>query len=75
MRKEFKKLSKYHTKLKEIHQFKDISSLTKTIQNSEAYETFKKELCLENEKVSKERDNLMQDFHILEGKLKFYKKS
>jgi len=30
--------------------------LTKTTQNSEAYDTLKNELCVENEKVSKERD-------------------
>ena len=43
MRKEFKKLSKYHIELKEVHQSKDINSLTETTQNNKAYESLKKE--------------------------------
>jgi len=42
-----------HTKLKEIHQSKDIGSLIETTQNNEAYDTLKRELCLVNENVSK----------------------
>ena len=56
LRKQFNKLPKDHTKLKELHQYKDINSLTKTTQSSESYETLKsrgKELYLEIEKVSK----------------------
>ena len=51
--KKCKNLSKDHTELNKSHQYKDISSLTETTQNSEAYETLKKELCLEKENFSK----------------------
>lgn len=37
-RKQIKKLSKGHTKLKKIHQSKDIGSLTETTQNIDTYE-------------------------------------
>jgi len=47
-------LPKDHTKLKEVYQSRYISSLIESSQNNKAYETLKKELCLQNEKVSKE---------------------
>lgn len=73
-RKQIKKLSKGHTKLKKIHQSKDIGSLTETTQNIDTYENLKNELCLENEKAFKERDTLMKEFHILEGKIEVLQK-
>ena len=35
----------------------------------------KNELCLENEKVSKEWDTLIKVFHILEGKIEVLQKT
>ena len=74
LRKEFNKFSKHHIELKEIHQSKDISSLKKTTQNNDAYMTLKKDLCLENEKFSKEQDTLMKGFHILVRKIEVLQK-
>ena len=43
-------------------------------ENSEAYDTLEKGLCLENEKDSKERDTLMKGFNILEAKIEVLQK-
>lgn len=75
LRKDFKKLSKDHNELQKIYEVEVDNSWEESTQISETYETLKIEedkLHLENIKLSKERNAILQN--LQKRKLRLYKK-